>query len=296
MDLIVHLEKFKEADVHKQRKFRKRKIDIPGTISIHGRIINVYGQYLPGSPRKKKNRCSIRVKEDTKANRVIRFEEGLNKISISVPEHIEHSFAFPMKIGCCLAGGDWEEYLPIIQKFAADHPHWKISIYDNSAPIIQSENFICTTNQAEADAELDQVSDKEDRDLIKEVRKKRKAKKRITKNSVGNAEMNLCAEEWLMHMEHEIAIAKWIGSQKESMLLSLGPGKNQCMQDLSVHDQLTVSQKGEFCTDAPFTDNPATLETLVEEQLDNSQHQDNLTENIHFEKMMNRISVTNFQI
>ena len=38
------------ADVYLQRKQANRMIDEPGTASVHGRVINLYGQFLPGRP------------------------------------------------------------------------------------------------------------------------------------------------------------------------------------------------------------------------------------------------------
>ena len=39
------------------------------------------------------------------------------------------SIAFPMGIGCGLAGGDWNVYLNLIKQFKINNPNTKVTIY-----------------------------------------------------------------------------------------------------------------------------------------------------------------------
>jgi len=86
---------------------------VPGTIDVFGdgifyrNIINMNAQYYPGE--------SILDTEDTESNRKIWFHQCLLKIS-----EIENlqSIAFPYKIGCNLAGGNWDWYQRKLEKFS----------------------------------------------------------------------------------------------------------------------------------------------------------------------------------
>jgi hypothetical protein len=82
----------------------KFKIDnrTPGSIIIRDKVINIVGQVNPGKP-------------STYDNSILRtqfFKNGLNNI----PKNIK-SIAFPMGIGCGLAGGDWKVYSNLIKEF-----------------------------------------------------------------------------------------------------------------------------------------------------------------------------------
>lgn len=80
---------------------------VPGTIEIKGDgdtsrfIINLYGQYAPGNL----DDNSLR---DQRMMRIMYFHSGIDQISKI--QNVE-SIAVPYKIGCGLAGGDWDYYL-----------------------------------------------------------------------------------------------------------------------------------------------------------------------------------------
>jgi len=76
-----------------------------GCISIHGNVINMYAQLYPGKPRSR----------DNKTQRLNAFRQCLKQIA-----EIDElgSIAFPHRIGCGLAGGNWAEYKALIDKFA----------------------------------------------------------------------------------------------------------------------------------------------------------------------------------
>ena len=76
---------------------------MPGTIHVFGRVVNLYGQVYPGRPRFSKQRAS----------RIRLFQKGLDKILELAPS----SVAFPHRIGCGLAGGDWKVYSKMIRDF-----------------------------------------------------------------------------------------------------------------------------------------------------------------------------------
>jgi len=102
--------RFPYADIYSLRGEHSQ----PGTIEIRGDgksqrfVIGMLGQYYPG--RSKYPNAS---RDGTQA-RLTYFKDCLEKM-----ESLEGSFAFPWRIGCGAAGGDWEEYLDAIKEFEA---------------------------------------------------------------------------------------------------------------------------------------------------------------------------------
>jgi O-acetyl-ADP-ribose deacetylase (regulator of RNase III) len=87
-------------------------------------MIGIYGQFDMGLPLQF-NRSSLFDKDitqgytpplDSKANRVKWFLSGLKLLAAWMAEHHVPSVAFPSKIGCGLAGGDWKLYENLITK------------------------------------------------------------------------------------------------------------------------------------------------------------------------------------
>ena len=102
---------FPYADVYTNRKMP----DVPGTICIRGNgqdqrfVINMFGQVYPGSPKFPDSTLDgsrARVKYFFKCLKAIHDMEDLESI------------AFPYKVGCGAAGGDWTKYLNLLEKFA----------------------------------------------------------------------------------------------------------------------------------------------------------------------------------
>ena len=103
--------------------------ELPSNIIIRGDgqsqryVINLLGQYYPGHvkyPDSKKD--GYRARQEY-------FMQALNKISKI--EELEE-IAFPYKIGCGAAGGDWQIYLKMINYFA--------SLIDSKVYIIKLED------------------------------------------------------------------------------------------------------------------------------------------------------------
>lgn len=110
--------KFPYADVYATRTPEdcdvKTLRDKPGDIIVSGDgqdqryIINLMGQLYPGGSWDD-------MPEDGAAVRHKFFYNGLLKIAKLKDLK---SIAFPWKIGCGLAGGDWEYYLGVLENFA----------------------------------------------------------------------------------------------------------------------------------------------------------------------------------
>ena len=89
--------------------------DCPGAISIHGNgkdkryIINMLSQFWPGKPK------YPRDKMDGYKAREEYFKSCLKEIMQI--EDLE-SIAFPVKIGCGVAGGNWKKYKKLVETFA----------------------------------------------------------------------------------------------------------------------------------------------------------------------------------
>lgn len=109
--------KFPYADIYKGRPFpyKASGINFPGHCVIKGDglkdrfVINIIAQYYPGTPRPGGNLLDGPHVREGYFNRCL-FE-------ISRMENID-SIAFPLNIGCGMAGGDWEKYNRMIQAFA----------------------------------------------------------------------------------------------------------------------------------------------------------------------------------
>lgn len=108
--LAHHLfKKFPYADTYKNRE----KEDTPGTIVVRGNgedqrfVINLMGQYYPGG--------LMADGPDTQKNRRSHFYKAL--FEISKLDSLE-SVAFPYRIGCGIAGGDWDWYFDMLLKFS----------------------------------------------------------------------------------------------------------------------------------------------------------------------------------
>lgn len=107
----------------------KEPSDKPGTIVIRGNgldqryVINLLGQYYPGKSQK------INHLLDSPEVRENYFYKSL--LCIAKISNLE-SIAFPWKIGCGAAGGNWDNYLGNINNFAKyvyDNQKAKVVIY-----------------------------------------------------------------------------------------------------------------------------------------------------------------------
>lgn len=106
--------------------FYESSIRTPGTITVLGdekynqrKVIGMYAQRHPGSPK---------FSNDTEVMRMQWFQECLNRIA-KIPDIKE--VGFPYNIGCGLAGGCWNIYRPMIEKFAEKNAHINVTIYRN---------------------------------------------------------------------------------------------------------------------------------------------------------------------
>jgi len=107
-DMFQH---FPFADVYTGRATPNE----PGTISVKGNgidqryVINIFGQFYPGYPKEALGDL------DGYDARAKYFYHGLLRIA-KIP-NLE-SIAFPWKVGCGAADGDWEVYQGNIENFA----------------------------------------------------------------------------------------------------------------------------------------------------------------------------------
>jgi uracil-DNA glycosylase len=110
--------KFPHADFYSKRT----KPSIPGTIEVRGGkgqrwVCAMYAQYHPGPPSTRGG--------DTSEKRLEWFRECLDRIGqIKNLRHI----AFPDKIGCGLARGDWDAYYGMLYHFAEHHSDVRVTI------------------------------------------------------------------------------------------------------------------------------------------------------------------------
>ncbi len=108
-------ERFKYANVYSHRPYPyiAKGDDLPGHIIIRGNgtterfIISIGGQYFPGEANEKSLLDSSIVREGY-------FWQCLRQIAKI--EKLE-SIAFPFRVACGLAGGNWEHYYKMIENF-----------------------------------------------------------------------------------------------------------------------------------------------------------------------------------
>jgi len=95
----------------------------PGSIKIYEethdgqKVICLFGQYQHGKPGAYKDPLGITstTPPDTFQDRFTYFKQGLVEIGKLNPT----SIAFPYRIGCGLAGGNWDDYKGAIEEWAA---------------------------------------------------------------------------------------------------------------------------------------------------------------------------------
>jgi len=104
-------DKYPYADCYLSRT----EVSKPGTIDIRGNgedqrfVINLHGQYYPGGCRYPESSLDgVRVRQKY-------FYRGL--LRVAKLEGLE-SIALPWRVGCGIAGGDWEYYLGTLTNFA----------------------------------------------------------------------------------------------------------------------------------------------------------------------------------
>jgi len=111
---------FPYADIYSQRK----QPDKPGNIILRGDgsnqryVVAMLGQYYPGRTKYPNSR------KDGLQARLSYFKACLEQMKC-----LEGSFAFPWRIGCGAAGGNWDDYYQEIENFAAEKIDHTIAIY-----------------------------------------------------------------------------------------------------------------------------------------------------------------------
>jgi len=146
-------EKFPYADFYSKRE----KPSIPGTIKVLGNkkkgeryVCAMFAQKFPGKPDS----------GDTAKQREKWFEKCLSKISALKGLK---SVAFPYRIGCGLAKGEWRTYFRLIQEWADTVPNIQVKIIsqksysleeemtflsnDELAKKIKEKGHVCVTNE-----------------------------------------------------------------------------------------------------------------------------------------------------
>lgn len=127
-------DKYPYTDVYSSRE----SPSTPGTISVTGGkakgrwVCAMFAQIYPGKFSSKGN------PPDTASNRKKWFQECLSKIAKI--KNIR-SVAFPEKIGCGLAGGDWDNYLEMLDNFASANPNIKVYVVSKDPEPVNEPTF-----------------------------------------------------------------------------------------------------------------------------------------------------------
>ncbi|KAG8470386.1 hypothetical protein KFE25_008807 [Diacronema lutheri] len=131
---------FPYADVYagRERSARwgvaaKASFSRPGSIDVRRPrsgsgpiVVNMFAQWEMGASFKYKRVPAPGSMRDSRDQREIWFQEGLDAIASMQPRL--DSIAFPHQIGCGLGGGIWEHYEKMIRMFAARQAHIDVVI------------------------------------------------------------------------------------------------------------------------------------------------------------------------
>jgi len=109
---------FPFANTYKKRQYKNAVETIEILSNGKTNIINMYAQYYPSIPQREISLGKSKNNYDTKEQRIKWFTSCLNKIA-EIPNI--NNIAMPYNIGCGCAGGDWNVYFGLIQKFAKDN-------------------------------------------------------------------------------------------------------------------------------------------------------------------------------
>jgi len=106
---------FPHADIYTGRA----SPDVPGTIVVRGEwgeperpVVNMLAQYYPGEVRFEDS------KKDGFSARLLYFKRCLSSMVELSDSVLTESFAFPWRIGCGAAGGNWDDYMDHLLQFS----------------------------------------------------------------------------------------------------------------------------------------------------------------------------------
>ena len=106
--------KFPEADT----RGCQFDLELFGTYSVVGAVVNLFAQRFPGEPRKFVQADRI----DHASARLSAFNQSFRQFLFDVSPG---GVALPWQIGCGMAKGNWKQYLELIEDIAKDFPNTK---------------------------------------------------------------------------------------------------------------------------------------------------------------------------
>lgn len=114
--------RYPKSDVYRARRMSSHKPDTPGTFKLvvcEGKIIVIlFAQRYPGKPKRL---------DDTAPMRETWFRQCLSQLNDY--QELRQGVAFPWRIGCGLAGGEWTHYERMIHEWADKNPDIPVKIY-----------------------------------------------------------------------------------------------------------------------------------------------------------------------
>lgn len=115
--------KYQWANIYSSRKMKTRNCtsepSIPGTIQVttspteSRKVIHMFGQVLPGKPNSFTRYYKHIILKDDPDDRVNYFKMCIKELDTL---KLNCQVAMPYKIGCGLAGGNWEIYKKILEE------------------------------------------------------------------------------------------------------------------------------------------------------------------------------------
>jgi len=162
-------EKHPEANVYLHRQ-RGAPDDVPGDVSVHGRVVNLYTQLQAGPPRLdyRHRGCN----HDTAEDRLSWFRQCLRALPWRLPAESSHggrlSLALPAGLGCCGVKESWPLYLAELRAFAHANPQLRLVLYSTDAGEGETverrlEDQICSLEAAKRALQQEVVNLKRDK-------------------------------------------------------------------------------------------------------------------------------------
>ena len=124
----------------------------PGTVGVYEiapnakkYVVNLYAQIYPGPPTDSQTSLATQDDDDSSALRLELFEKCLKSLSkVNFQSSVNQpkiSFAFPWRIGCGTALGDWNTYFKSIATFCFSLPNCTVVLYQKVPEGQQSEKL-----------------------------------------------------------------------------------------------------------------------------------------------------------
>ena len=230
--------RFTHADTYQ----RENPLRQPGHISIHKgahdepAIVNIYGQVDGGHPK---------PGGDSRLNRELYFKQALQRLSTYLQQRCRRyvSIAFPWKIGCGLAAGNWNTYMRMIIAFTQET--WAAGINIQTTMYKLSSQAVARMHWDQTQA-LSQQTD-EDRKEKNKITRQFMARPSIAKQIVPHPCQKINAkitEIPVDYIAHQCDCTSTSPNSETQEIFAMAPQANTCRNCIRVAGRISVHDTG----------------------------------------------------